>query len=239
MKKSKKIIIIASILIVIFAFTIVFTGCTSNTFTRLTRALNQTAETTQNLDTIANEDLTENTVSDLSQSYQNTAFLPINMSTSTLSMNLSFGEIGVVQLSSTNTIDKISNILNTREELKNKQVHMNQIREDIKIKIENIKSNIKAYSKQDNKLSEEENSIIDSYIDEILEIKATLEGTIGEVYPRIKELRGKYKLENIDLINNTYNEVLDVVNIRVQNFDRLAIIANDIDTILSSKLEQQ
>ncbi len=89
---------------------------------------------------------------------------------------------------------------------------------------------------QNLRFSMRENKLRPSYEDGIrlwtnyhalLNIKDAFDETLGEGYQKLKDLKGSYSIENIDLIIQTYEEVLEVLTIRQGLYDQAIIIMDD------------
>jgi hypothetical protein len=100
---------------------------------------------------------------------------------------------------------------------------------------------------QDQRSSMRDNQLRPSYEDGItlwtnyhalLDIKDQFEETKGEGYQKLKDLKGYYSLENIDLIIMTYEEVLEVLTFRQGLYDQAIMILIDSATLYQKYLEE-
>jgi hypothetical protein len=98
---------------------------------------------------------------------------------------------------------------------------------------------------QDLRTSMRENSLRPSYEDGItlwtnyhtlLNLKDSFAATQGEGYQKLKDLKGFYDLEHIDLIIQTYEEVLEVLTLRQNLFNQGIIILEESITLYQTYL---
>jgi len=110
-------------------------------------------------------------------------------------------------------------------------------RDELGIAFQSLKNDYKLFKENELELTEDEIVMITSYIDEIKQIREDLKATMGQVYPKLRSLRGLYTIANIDLILTTYTEVSDVLDYRLAKIVRLQVIISEVDQIILNRME--
>jgi|GEM_PF-6986358 hypothetical protein len=85
-------------------------------------------------------------------------------------------------------------------------------------------------------LTEEDKTYLSGVIDRIKAIKTELEGTVGKVYPPLHGLKGKFNLQNIDLIESALTGVQAAMEARVASVDALLTISGELIDFVSGKI---
>lgn len=214
----KKLITAVTCIALIAIVAMTLTGCNNTTLNRLSKEFKSIAETTTSMDKVEDQDLNSiesNLMSDSGVYYLSTEVTEQTVMTPT---------------------GKVSEALALHDEIKTKTLYIETGKTELKSSITDIKEIIRALREQNIQLTEEERLIIEGYITEIKEINVTLRETIGKAYKRMYDLRGSYKLANIDTIVTTFTEVNQVLDIRVTNLDRLNVIAEEVEILLNAKI---
>lgn len=213
----KKILTIVAVVTIVAVMSMILAGCNGDGLNKLSREFRSAVSTAQSVDDVDSKDL---------KPMQNDLLTNTDM----------------VLLSSEGTtetdtdINKLSLTLAIHDEIKAKTERINLKREELKTEVEEIKVLIEAFKRLNIELTEEEKALVDEYIAELKEINLTLRETIGKAYKRMYDLRGQYKLSNIDTIHTTFTEVNEVLAVREENVDRLVEIADEVRELLEVKM---
>ncbi len=193
-------------------------GCTTNdSLSEFSLMLDQTITSTSLIDDVSEEDLSETSVDNLSV--------------------LSFENETVYQLSVDLTVsEKIDAIRLFHADIVNTQLQLNVIRDEAKITLETIKTTIASIKSEGIVLNDSDIELLKNWLTELRVIKLGFQSTIGDAYAKMRDLRGLYDLEHIDLIYTTFEEVLTVLEYRLDLATTLQTIMNEANEILESYL---
>ncbi len=205
--KTKKIIL--SICMILLAF-VAFVGCDeSNLFNRLEDA-------TKSIDTVSSSYET----AQLDENIELMALNESSITAKTLSEDLPLVTFNQLRQ---DLLAKHLEILETRETLV-------ALRQSISEKVGVLKEN-------DFILIDEDKTMIREDIEALRQMRTDLLDTRGEAYQRIYDLRGQYTRDNLDLINETFSEVLTVLDQRLTILLDAVTVLENIDTLLSDYME--
>lgn len=193
-------------------------GCGENvSLYQFERAFRDTITVSENLDQVADEDLASTDVEDL-------AFI--------------IGD-SVMQLSDTSepTVqEKIARIRELHDLIF--QVHTDNVNttQSIRLTAETTRTAIADFRSQGLNLTEADQTQIQAWVTELQEIKLTLQSTIGLAFAQMRDLRGMYTLENLDLILSTYEGVYATLQTRSECLIRSLEILEDSQLLIEGYL---
>lgn len=217
----KKTVLMSMLLITIFSL-MIFAGCNANNqLNQFDKALNITNDTISSLDNIESNDLSEGLLSTIASTQP-----------------LSF-DANMAQTSAETIFEKISLAIELQNELRLKQAKVNENKLLFLSARADIKANIQNFKNLDLTLTDQEKEQIKIYIEEIKTINKEIKNTIGNVYKKIFDLRGKYRINNIDTIIKAYSDVQPYMDIRVEKSNRIIEIINDVNQILVNKVNNE
>ncbi len=195
-----------------------FIGCGENSeLWDLQVALNQGIQDINTLDAVDEEDLSEQDIEAVGLEMTETSVI----------------ELSVTLLEEPLTIqEKIDLIQATHANIKTIQLDINTKKAELKIAVEALKGDIQLFRNGDETLSDEDKALIKAYIEEILTIRDELKATIGQAYRKMADLRGQYRLANIDLILTTFQDVEEVLQLRLTKITRLLEIVSSLDELI-------
>ncbi len=188
-------------------------GCSiTNDFTAFERAIDRNIEVADGLDRIAAEDLAE------------TNLTPLDASST----------FEVVTLSNRVTLDardQIAAIRALHQAIRVTHAEIVLIREDNRIAREELRVSIQTFKANNLTLSEADRATLDAYVAELKTIREALIETNGDAFQMMKGLRGKYNLQNIDLVETTLNDVSAILIARKAQFQRVSEIIVAVQAI--------
>ena len=195
-----------------------FIGCGENSeLWDLQVALNQGIQDINTLDAVDEADLSEQDIEAVGLEMTETSVI----------------ELSVTLLEEPLTIqEKIDLIQATHTNIKTIQLDINTKKAELKIAVEALKVDIQAFRNGDETLSDEDKALIKAYIEEILTIREALKATIGQAYRKMADLRGQYRLANVDLILTTFQDVEEVLQLRLAKITRLLEIVSSLDELI-------
>jgi len=132
--------------------------------------------------------------------------------------------------------EKIDLIISLRESIKTKQATIDALKVTNREAFAVLKTNIASFKALNEPLTAEEQALITADRAETLRLRDEVEATLGLVYRKLADLRGKYQVENIDLILTTYQNADDAMTIRVQAVTRVGEIISEVNRILVDRL---
>jgi hypothetical protein len=211
MKKYGKLLF-GTLFLVLFGITAA--GCAAadglNAFQRM---VNQSVEAADTLDDVEAEDMTE--------------------SVGTLAEPLAFS---LMEAEMTNA-EKIAALRQARTAIRSTHDLIVAQRLSLKIAFGDLKLSITAFREAGLTLSDAEKTQLDLLKAELRTINETLRGTIGKAFARMRDLRGQYTLENIDMLLQTHQEVLAILEIRLENLQRANAILAEVLVMLALEAE--
>lgn len=217
MSKSLKTILLFSIM---FLFSLALMACSeTNGLILLERAASQNIEVSDSLDEVDDSDLSDAALDDLG----------VELSSSSI-MNLSMDE----DLTPYEKIVEIRRLHTLVVE-----IHFDIVdeRDQTRIAFETLRTSIASAREYSIILSDEDKVQVEQWVTELKEIRTELQATIGLAYAQMRDLRGTYTLENIDHILSTHQEVLDVLNLRLEKIQRTHEILTATNDLLLTYLE--
>jgi|GEM_PF-1729906 len=132
--------------------------------------------------------------------------------------------------------EKIAVILAARTVIRTTQGDINHFKEDIKTKIATIKEKVAIFKERELTLAQEDRDWLLAKRIEVQGLRAGAKATLGRVYVPIKELEGRYTLENIDLIYDTFTHAAEVMAIRVALITSFDVIINEVLSFMTLKV---
>jgi len=139
------------------------------------------------------------------------------------------------------TLSDTENILVTFNELRLELIEAHETNvgeiETLRAYAESIRTSAESLSELGYVLLEEDIQILRDNITQLKSLRSDLLETSGEAYQRIYDLRGTYTRENLPDIIVVYQEVIEVLNDRLEIFQNANQIMMQIDQILLEYLE--
>ncbi|XFA99298.1 hypothetical protein ACAG96_01655 [Candidatus Izemoplasma sp. B36] len=149
---------------------------------------------------------------------------------------LSYNEPIVITLSEdTNDLIRLNEL---RLEVIDLRDQLIDVRESISSVFNSIRTSASSLKELNYVILEDDKTIIQDEISLLKEIKSDLQETSGTAYQRIYDLRGTYTRENLSNIITVFEEVIDVLNVRLELFNQGLLELEVIDTILLDYLEE-
>lgn len=205
--KTKKIVL--SVLMIVLTM-IAFVGCDEVSL------LNRLDDATKGIDTVSSPYSDVNLDDNL---------IPLALSEDTISVKTLSEDLPLVTF---NTLR--SDLLNVHMQILETRESLVALRTSIAEKVSYLKDN-------EYILLEEDKVIIRRDIESLRQMRTDLWDTRGEAYQRIYDLRGQYTRENLDMINETFSEVLTVLETRLDILQEAVIVMQNIDNLLSEYME--
>ncbi len=144
--------------------------------------------------------------------------------------------LSLVQEDTLTVGEKIDMVMSLRDSIRAKQVEIDETKTIIREDLVTLKAAVKQFKDLGLTLSDEEKAAVAAYGDELDGIKVELKATVGLVYKQIVELRGRYTLENLDTILETYLTADDAMSVRVNGVTRIAAIIDEVNTLLAVRI---
>jgi len=215
-----KLIKIFVLFLMMFVFALALTACSeSNGLILLERAASQSLEVSDSLDNVDEADLADSSVDDL-------ALEPFSNSI----MNLSLVE-------TLTPLEKIQEIRRLHTLIVDVHFEIVDERDQTRLAFETLRSSIALARENQIVLSEDDRAQVDTWISELKDIRGELQATIGLAYAQMRDLRGTYTMENLDTILSTHQDVLDVLNLRLEKIQRTHEILTSANDLLLTYLE--
>jgi hypothetical protein len=145
----------------------------------------------------------------------------------------------VYTLSVGENLQKVNQALELQAQLRDKQASVDQNRLLIEAAIADFKVNVKNFTAAELQLTQEEKDMVKGYISELAQIREALIATIGQVYRKIADLRGQYRLSNLDNIIAVYTNVQPHMDVRVEKSGRIVEILGEINIFLAGKIADE
>ncbi|MGD9761184.1 MAG: hypothetical protein AB7U52_01950 [Candidatus Izemoplasmatales bacterium] len=203
----KKIKYLALFLITFVTFIMVGCDATSNTLDDLDKAIANVETASQQTD------------------YQEISELVVEEATP---MNMSFTELELDPLQE--FIDLRTSFLENHLLLQTQRLTFQLNKEELRSLISLFKDSELQLSEQDNEIIKEKIELFRSYRQEFLDTK-------GLAYLRIYNLKDQYKIEDIEMINQTISEVNEVLLLRITLFEKTNQDIEEIIAILTGYTE--
>ena len=227
----KKLITLVVTIVLIASIGVVLTGCNRGPLSTLSTEFRRLAETIEALDDVAAEDINANTLEPTL-----TLDSGLNLSGGMYNMDLPLNIEGPGQGQGRGNAEKVMDILELREQIRERNQNIHALKIELRADVKGIRDLIREIERENLNLTEEEIALLKDYVTEVREIREILKGTIGKAYRRMNNLRGKYRLENVDLIESEYEGVNSVLALREEKLLRVQEILEDIESML---LERQ
>lgn len=203
-----------------FLFSFALMACSeTNGLILLERAASQSIEVSDSLDEVDDSDLSDAAIDDLG----------VELSSSSI-MNLSLNE-------DLTPYEKIVEIRRLHTLIV--EIHFDIVdeRDQTRIAFETLRTSIASARENSIILSDEDKVQVEQWVTELKEIRTELQATIGLAYAQMRDLRGTYTLENLDHILSTHQDVLDVLNLRLEKIQRTHEILAAANDLLLTYLE--
>ena len=210
--KIKKLLLIALIgVLTLFAAV----SCTEDSF------LNEILKITSNMnDTV--DDYSKETLSDADGDIQEVAFTE--------------GDYQIITLSDTTNNVVLFNRL--RLEIMTYHDLIVEQREMIRTQFQGIREDVGTLKEMNYIILDDDKAMLQERLETLRTIRADLEGTLGQAYQRIYELRGTYTRDNLPDIIVVYQEVIEVLKYRLELFTQARLELENIGLALEDYLEE-
>jgi hypothetical protein len=214
MKTSKYLAVILLSVLTLF----ITVSCSENQFLdSVLKAVSEVSETTDSLanNTLSNEDNLSNDLSYLDS------------------------DIVIITLSDSEetTPNELVRFNQLRLEIMSLHDQIKIERDNIKVSYNSIKSSIIELRNLNYTILEDDRLTIQNTIENLKTLKSNLEETRGLAYQRIYDLRGSYTRDNLPEINIVFEEVIEVLQYRLNTFKEGLIDLESINQILLDYLE--
>ena len=151
-------------------------------------------------------------------------------------LSLSYNEPTIITLSDdSNDFVRFNDL---RLELIDLHDQLINVRESIKTKFNSIRTSASTLKEINYVILDDDKTIIKDKISVLKDIKSDLIETRGTAYQRIYDLRGTYTRENLSNIITVFEEVIEVLNYRLELFNQGLLELEIINTILLDYLEE-
>jgi hypothetical protein len=145
--------------------------------------------------------------------------------------------VGVSEIEDTNLDqDKLEVFLNLHDELLTAHQILFEKHQAIKHLREEIQTARSNFRELGVRLNREDGATLWYYNNDLLDLKEEFEGTYGLAYKRLADLKGSYTIENADLIIQTFEEVIVVLNNRIDMLNQGIVIFNQSILIYNNYL---
>jgi len=142
----------------------------------------------------------------------------------TLSLNLSSEEMTTTQ--------KVEYIRSLFTEIQVLHAQNTLIRIENKENFEILKQDARTFRELDLTISQEDKDILLSYKEELTASRLEVKETIGVVWDLFKELKGKYNLENIDLVMTNFETIRDILQLRYDHMSFVKVVLADVNVMV-------
>lgn len=176
----------------------------NNDFAVFERALDRGIQTADQLDRIDAQDLSETGVNGLSAVIEDEI------------VQMAFESFAVLPI--------VEDIRALHQSIRVMHAEIVLIREDNRVQREELRATIEAFREAGLRLSEEDKAVLNGYVEELRTIRDSLIETNGTAFQKMKSLRGQYRLENAETIKSTLQEVLELLEGRKGQFERVGEI---------------
>jgi len=126
-------------------------------------------------------------------------------------LSVSVSEIAEIKLEE----EQLSVIFNLHEQLLNAHQTLVQKHQDFRLLREEFQTIRQHFRSLDVRLNREDGVTLWYYYNDLLDLKQSFEATHGLAYQKLVDLKGSYTIENYDLIVQTFEDVLLVLNHRI------------------------
>jgi hypothetical protein len=145
--------------------------------------------------------------------------------------------MGVSEIEETNLDqDKLEIFMNLHDELLTAHqmlVEKHQAFKSLREEIQRVRTNFRELGVR---LNREDGVTLWYYYNDLLDLKEGFEDTYGLAYKRLADLKGSYTIENAELIIQTFEEVLVVLNSRIDMLNQGIVIFNQSILIYNNYL---
>jgi hypothetical protein len=145
--------------------------------------------------------------------------------------------VGVSEIEDTNLDqDKLEVFLNLHDELLTAHQILVGKHQEFKHLREEIQTTRANFRELGVRLNREDGATLWYYYNDLLDLKDQFEDTYGLAYRRLADLKGSYTIENADLIIQTFQEVIVVLNNRIDMLNQGIVIFNQSILIYNNYL---
>ena len=100
-----------------------------------------------------------------------------------------------------------------------------------------LKENVVLFREGDFTLTEEDESTLLLYKDELATRRLVVKETIGDIRDLLVELKGNYNLEHIDLIISNFETIKEILQLRQDHMIYVSTVLVDVNLIVSAYLD--
>ena len=175
-------------------------------------AANRTVETAESLDDVADSDLAESNATGLDVA------LP-------LSFELLEETLTPAQ--------KTALLRSLRQEIRTTHAAILLKRTEVRTAFTDLKAAVQSFREAGLTLTEEQKTRLGQLREELSAITADLRSSVGQAYRKMADLRGKYNLENLDLLLSVHQEVAAELAMRLEKLDRIGEILEEVTLMVA------
>ena len=176
-------------------------------------AASRTVEAAESLDDVADSDLVDSRATDLDVA------LP-------LSFELLEGD-------SLSPSEKIALLRSLRQEIRATHASILLKRAEVRTAFTDLKTAVQAFREAGLVLTEEQKTRLGQLREELSAISADLRSSVGQAYRKMADLRGKYTIENLDLLLSVHREVAAELAMRLEKLDRIGEILAEVTLMVA------
>lgn len=151
---------------------------------------------------------------------------------------LNSSSVLIVSLSSTSldltNQDKIDYIKSLFELIRETHLENVALAESTKLSWDELKTNVQVFRDEDRELLPDDKYTLITYREDIRSRRTEVRDTFGDIKELFEELRGNYKIENLDMITENLEEVLDILELRHEYIIYLSQVIIDIDLMITA-----
>ncbi|MFH0993567.1 MAG: hypothetical protein V1761_04375 [bacterium] len=212
MNKTRKWLL-ATVLTTILGITMV--GCSmSDGLNVFLRMASQNIETVASLDDVDAIDMADQDLDDLD-------------------IELAFQVTELAADTNLTPAEKIAMIRQLREQMRLTHEAIVAERQALQIAHVALKADVAAFRAADGVLNDVQKAQVADLTLELRTISASLRDSIGLAYQQMRSLRGKYQVQNLDLVLRTHQEVQTVLMARLANLERLNAIFAELSDMIA------
>lgn len=176
-------------------------------------AAGRTVESAEALDDVADTDLADS----------NAAGLDV-----ALPLSFELLEEGVLS-----PAEKIALLRTLRQEIRTTHAAIVAKRAEVRTAFTDLKAAVQVFRDAGLTLTEEQKTRLAGLREELSAITADLRASVGQAYRKMADLRGKYNVENLDLLLSVHQEVAAELTMRLEKLERIGEILQEVSLMVA------
>lgn len=189
-------------------------GCTAaDGLSGFLTTVGRAVETADSLDDVADADLAESNAAGLD-----------------VSLPLSYELLGDEVLT---PAEKIALLRTLRQEIRTTHAAIVEKRAEIRTAFTDLKAAVPVFREAGLTLTEEQKTRLAELRGELSSITADLRSSVGQAYRKMADLRGKYTVENLDLLLSVHQEVAAELAMRLEKLERVGEILREVSLMVA------